>query len=186
MFKHYETYFWKDGKPYGAKETAQDGSPSSYKIVVDPYYKRFSIEKYQFAFFEKIIYDSNLLDLRHLTIKDQMAWQREVLNEEPDSSRCLLRDQNDRAILYEALTFEKELCRSCVTSSVHGVPIAVHRMYYSQLDDPFNGVVLFDIENRPVMMKVYEIDPITNEFTHLISEEWNMQNIPELIQLCLN
>lgn len=186
MFKYFQDYYWKEGKPYGSREIHPEQAPFSYKIIVDPYYKRFSIEKYQYAHFDQIIYDSCLLDFRHLTLKDQMAWQREILKEEENSSFCLLRNQEDRAILMETLIFEKEQCRVCTTSSIHGIPLAVHRMYYCHLNDPFNGVVLYDIEKRPVMMKIYEIDPSTGEFTNLLTEEWNMQQLPALLQLCLN
>lgn len=187
MFKYFQDYYWKDGKPYGSQEANPSLAPFSYKIVVDPYYKRFSIEKYQYIHFDKVIYDSCLLDFRHLTLKDQMAWQREFLKEEKSSSLCLLRNQEDRAILIESLIFENQHCRICTTHSVHGIPLSTHRMYYRSLHDPFNGVILYDVEERPVMMKEYEADPITDEFTQLLSEEWNMQNPPALIkQLCLS
>lgn len=185
MFKHFKNYYWKGGKPYGKEKTNPSDTSFSYKIVVDPYYKRFSIEKYHYTSFDKIIYDSYLLDFRHLTLKDQMAWQREILKENQDSSLCLLRNQEDRVVLMETLTFEGDLCRTCQTSSVHGIPLSIHRMYYQSLNDHFNGVVLYDVEERPIMMKVYEIDSVTGEFTALIQEEWNMQNIHPLLQTCL-
>lgn len=180
MFKHFQDYYWKEGKPYGIQILDPVQAPYSYKIIADPYFKRFSIEKYQYTQFDKIIYDSLLLDFRHLTMKDQMAWQREVFREDGHSSVCLLRNQEDRAILIETLMFEGEFCRTCTTSSIHGIPLAVHRMYACSLNDPFNGVILYDMEKRPVMMKVYEIDPLTGEFTNLIEEEWNMQHPPSL------
>lgn len=186
MFKHFQNYYWKAGKPYGLGVVDPIQAPYSYRIVVDPYYKRFSIEKYRYAGFEKIVYDSLLLDFRHLTLKDQMAWQREVLKEENDQSVCLLRNQEDRAVLMEILTFEQNQCRTCLTSSAHGIPLALHRMYYRSLQDPFDGVILYDLEGRPVMMKTYETDPQTGEFTILLSEEWNMQTPPALVQQCLS
>lgn len=184
MFKHFKDYYWKQGKPYGTQVSDPAQTPCSYKIIVDPYYKRFSIEKYQFTHFDKIIYDSGLLDFRHLTLKDQMAWQRENFKEECDASLCLLRNQEDRAILIERLIFEGDVCRMCTTSSIHGIPLAIHRMYYCSLNDPFNGVILYDIEKRPVMMKVYERDTLSGEFTDLLIEEWNMQEPPTLVQTC--
>lgn len=186
MFKYFHQYYWKDGKPYGNQIVNPAEASSSYKIVVDPYYKRFSIEKYHYTNFAKVIYDSCLLDFRHLTVKDQMAWQRETLQEEKHSSICLLRNQEDRVVLIETLTFESDQCRSCITSSVHGIPLSTHCMYYRSLGDHFDGVVLYDMERRPVMMKVYEIDPLTGEFTNLLIEEWNMQILPPLLQTCLN
>lgn len=186
MFKHFQDYYWKEGKPYGRQIVDPAHASISYKIVVDPYYKRFSIEKYRYASFEKVVYDSLLLDFRHLTLKDQMAWQREVLKEEGDRTICLLRNQEDRVVLIETLTFENNQCKTCLTSSVHGIPLALHRMYYRCLQDPFDGVVLYDLEGHPVMIKTYETDPQTEEFTNLLNEEWNMQNPHPLLQQCLS
>ncbi len=185
MFKYFQNYYWKGGKPYGSEIVDPAQSLFSYKIVVDPYYKRFSIEKYHYSSFEKTIYDSLLLDFRHLTLKDQMAWQREIVKDEEDQSICLLRNQEDRVVLIETLTFEHHQCRTCLTSSVHGIPLSLHRMYYRDLQDPFDGVVLYDGEGRPVMIKTYETDLLTKEFTNLLSEEWNMQTPSPLLQQCL-
>lgn len=176
MFKHFQDYYWKDGKPYGRKEVDPTIAPCSYKVIVDPYYKRFSVERYRFSRLEKVIYDSYLLDFRHLTLKGQTAWQRELVKEEESSSLGLLRNQEDRAILFEGLMFENDLCRQCTTTSIHGVPLATHKMYYRSLTDAFNGVILYDIEERPVMMKVYEVDDNGEEFTNLLLEIWDMQN----------
>lgn len=186
MYKHYRNYYWKMGKPYGLDEAHAAQTPYSYKIVADPYFKRLSIEKYQFTLFEKVVYDSILLDFRHLSLKDQMAWEREVMKETEDQSICLLRNQDDRAVLIETLTFENNQCRTCLTTSVHGLPLAAHRMFYRSLQDSFDGVVLYDLEGRAVMMKSYETDPQTGEFTNLISEEWNMRTPPEGILKCQN
>jgi hypothetical protein len=175
MYKNFGNYYWKNGKPYGFDEVDPSKAPFSYKIVIDPYFRRFSIEKYLYTQFEKVVYDSHLLDFRHLSLKDQVAWQREVLKEGGSQSICLLRNQDDRAVLLETLTFDQNQCRTCETSSVHGVPLAVHRMYYQSMKDSFDGVVLYDMEERPVMMKIYETDPQTGEFTNLIREEWDMQ-----------
>ncbi len=178
MFKYFGHYYWKEGKPYGSHEVDPIVNSISYKIITDPYHKRFSIEKYRYKTFDKVIYDSHLLDFRHLTLKDQMAWQREMLHEEENVATSLLRNQEDRALLLENLTFENNVCRACHTSSIHGIPLAIHRMYYRRLNDPFNGVILFDIEESPVMMKTYDVDPLTGEFTDLLKEEWNMLKKP--------
>ena len=61
------------GKPYGRDIIDPTVASTSYKIVSDPYFRRFSVEKYQFLQFEKVVYDSYLLDFRHLTVKDQTA-----------------------------------------------------------------------------------------------------------------
>lgn len=180
MFKHFQDYYWKDGKPYGRGEIDPAQSEYSYKIVVDPYYKRFSVEKYHYSHFDKIIYDSYLLDFRHLTLKDQMAWEREILQEDKKTTFALLRNQEDRAILTETLSFEGDRCRLCTTSSIHGILLATHRMYDQSIGDPFNGVILYDIEERAVMIKIYEIDFVSGEFTNLLVEDWNMQNYHSL------
>lgn len=176
MFKHFQEYYWKDGKPYGRQEVDPTEVSCSYKVIVDPYYKRFSVERYRLTRLDKVIYDSYLLDFRHLTLKGQTAWHREVVKEEESSSLGLLRNQEDRAILFEGLAFEKDLCRECTTTSIHGIHLATHKMYYKSLGDDFNGVILYDIEERPVMMKVYEVDDDGNEFTNLLLEVWDMQN----------
>jgi hypothetical protein len=183
MIKYFTSYYWKNGKPYGLGVVDPSQVEFSYKIVVDPYYKRFSIERYQRHHFEKMIYDSSLLDFRHLKPADQAAWQRELIQEEPDKIKYLLRNQEDRAILIETLLFENQRCRSCQLHSIHGFFLSTHHLCYTSLQDTFNGVILFDAENRPVLLKTYEIDPLTEEFTTLIQEEWNMQTLPAL---CLN
>lgn len=178
MHKYFKNYYWKNGKPYGLEEVTHE-APISYRIVTDPYYKRFSIEKYSLKF-DKIIYDSLLLDFRHLTLKDQVAWEREMLKEEENRSISLLRNQDDRAVLIETLTFHNNQCRACMTSSIHGIPLALHKMFYVSLGDSFNGVILYDVEERPVMRKVYEIDSQSGEFTNLLSEEWDMQSFIQI------
>lgn len=172
------------GKPYGTSPVDPVSSSHSYKIVVDPYYKRFTVEKYTYTTFEKIVYDSALLDFRRLHSTQeahQAAWLKEELKHEGQTIHCLLRDQDDRAILYETHSFDGHLCRSCSMHSIHGLLLSTHRMYYTSLHDPFNGVVLFDLENRPVMMKTYEFDSETLQFTRLLSEEWNMEILPALL-----
>lgn len=182
MFKYYKDYFWKEGKPFGIDEINPSQTASSYKIVSDPYLKRLSIEKYHYQFFDKIIYDSLLLDFRQLSVKDQTAWEREMIKEDEGQSFCLLRNQEDRVILIETLTYESNYCRSCLISSVHHTPLSIHRMYYRELHDPFDGVVLYDMEKHPVMLKMYEINSITREFNQLLYEEWNMKICPSILQ----
>lgn len=184
MYKYYSDYYWKEGKPYGREAVDPSLTNFSYKIVVDPYFKRFSVEKYHFKQFDKVVYDSMLLDFRHLKLINQTAWQREMLKEEEHLSIFLLRNQDDRAILIETIHYEQQQCRWCQTHSIHGLALANHRMYYKNFNDSFDGVILFDLEDRPVLMKIYETDPQTREFTTLLSEEWNMQNLPEVLQTC--
>jgi len=162
------------GKPYGLK-IVEAQSAKSYKIVTDAYHKRYSIEKYQQGQFETVIYDSSLLDFRHLKPVDQLAWNRECLKEDNQSAVYILRNQDDRAILIETQLFEKNWCRSCEIRSVHGIPLSTHQMFYQAFGDPFDGVILYDIENHPVMKKTYAIDSITKEFSQLLTEEWDME-----------
>lgn len=182
MNHHFQDYYWKNGKPYG-KQIVDASAQVSYKIIVDPYYKRFSIEKYRSHIFDRIIYDSFLLDFRHLKPNEQIAWEKEELQSGDSSLRYLLRNQDDRAILTETHNFEQGHCRSCLISSIHGIPLSLHRLYYTALGDPFNGVALFDMENRPVMVKKYEIDPVTDEFTTVTEENWNMETLDGNIAL---
>ncbi len=85
MIKYYQDYYWKRGRPCGihpvvdAKKCAY-----SYKIVSDPYHKRYSIEKYRQGLFEKTIYDSLLLDFRYLIPMEQAAWEKESLYEDSE------------------------------------------------------------------------------------------------------
>lgn len=179
MIKHYQSYYWKKGKPYG-RDKIEDPTTSllSYKIVPDPYYRRFSIEKYKKGKFEKIVYDSFLFDFRHLKPEEQAAWQKELIEENNETTRCLLRNQDDRAVLFETYSFHNDHCRSCMIYSIHGLYVAKNCMYYCHLGDSFNGVVLYDSENQPVMMKTYTFDLTSGEFSNLLSEEWDMSILP--------
>lgn len=176
MNMHFCDYYWKAGKPYGRDKVNFD-QPASYKIIADPYYKRICVEKYAYGKFTGIVYDSLLLDFRHLQSPDHLAWQREILKEEKDKTVCLLRNQDDRVIFLESLYFEGHLCRSCILHSVHGVHLSTHSMYYESLQDSFNGVILYDIEKRPVMKKSYTVNTFTGEFEELILEEWDMSHV---------
>jgi hypothetical protein len=175
MNPHYRDYFWKNGKPYGI-EKVDSKHFISYKIISDPYYKRISIEKYHFGQFAQTVYDSIFLDFRHLKSPEHTGWQRDLLEEKENKIAYLLRNQDDRAILKEILEFQEHYCRSCMIESIHGILLSTHKMYYTILQDPFNGVILFDQENRVVMKKTYEINPLTEEFDRLISEEWEMNS----------
>jgi hypothetical protein len=170
MIKNYQDYYWKAGKPCGKGSEAKS---HYYRILTDPYGKRYSIEKYIDGSFDKIVYDSQLLDFRHLTSMHQTAWQRERLKEEDNQIHCLLRNQDDRAILFETHYFEEHLCVKCEIFSIHRLLIATQSLYYQVKGDAFNGVILFDLENRPVMKKTYEWDCESGEFSALLTEEWN-------------
>lgn len=175
MIKHFHDYIWREGIPYGIgfiEDPSQLHTPT-YKIVMDPYRKRISIEKYSKGLFEGIVYDSALLDFRHLKKPEQMAWEKTTQHDDNGSLICLIRNQDDRLLFFETYLFESELCRECRVKSVHGYPLSTHRMFYTALNDPFNGVILYDCNEHPVMMKRYDINPETGEFTTLLEETWN-------------
>lgn len=173
MHHHFENYRWKDGKPVGTGKTDKEEAAVSYKIVSDPYQKRFSIEKYHFSHFEKIIYDSLFFDFRHLHEREQAAWEKERIDEKDHSITHLLRNNEGRAILLESLFFLEGRCRVCEIKSASGILLATHQVCYEDLDG-FNGVILFDIEKRPILKKTYSVDPITKEFTELLFESWEV------------
>lgn len=177
LSKHYENYFWKDGFPNGIKSVNQTDlmQKETYKIVTDPYRKRVSIEKYINGLFSTTVYDSLLFDFRHLKAANQTAWQKIILSETPTQLVTLIRDQDDRAILIETSYFDKNYCRECRISSIHGHFLSIHRLFYTALNDSFDGVILFDQNEHPVMLKRYEIDKNTGEFAQLKKEIWNME-----------
>lgn len=172
---HYRDYYWKEGIPYGlGRIETPDGN--SFKIVMDPYRKRISIEKYDKNLrFVSVVYDSAMLDFRHLKPPaEHMAWQKVVLEESPEKIVCLIRNQDDRLLFEETHLFEKHLCRECRVVSPHGIVLSTHNMLYTHLGDHLNGAILYDITGRPVMYKRYEADEQDGEFTTLIEEVWDM------------
>lgn len=179
MTKYYHDYFWKEGIPYGI-EPLQDWQTSalSYKIVMDPYRKRISIEKYVYGRFITTIYDSNFLNFRHLNQIDQPSWQKITVHETPESSHCLIRDQDDRIVFIETYFFQKNYCTKCIAKSPQGLLLSTQWIHYKILGEAENKVTLFDANHHPVLQKYYEADPITGEFTHLIQELKDMQGVP--------
>lgn len=178
MTHHYHDYFWKEGIPYGVKpvEDPLKSLYETYKIVMDPYRKHITIEKYFQGDFTGVIYDSAFLNFRHLKNDTTRAWQKTIIHEAPNETVCHLRDQDDRLVFKETYRFEQNLCRECHVTSPHDIPLSIQRMYYKTFKDPFNGVVLFDQNKNPVMCKYYEFDENLNEFTELIETKWDMQN----------
>lgn len=177
MNKNFKDYFWKEGIPYGI-EVADSVSATqglTYKIIMDPYRKRISIESYRQGQFSAVVYDSALLDFRHLKAAEQTAWQKIIIYEGDDGMRCLIRNQEDRLLFVETYLFQEGLCRECRVVSAHGVPLSLHRMFYTALHDAFNGVILYDQNSHPVMSKRYEVDKDTSEFTTLLLEDWNLK-----------
>lgn len=174
MSLYYSDYVWKNGKPYGIKPVDLPEKGMAYKVIADPYYKRISVEKYLDENFVCIVYDSALFDFRSLKPAEQIAWQKNVLPERNEKAKCAIRNQDDRLILIEEYEFENIFCRECRSTTPHGILVAVQKMFYCSLKDPFDGVVLYDVNAHPVIFKRYNIDPLTKDFAELLEEEWDM------------
>jgi hypothetical protein len=175
--KYYKDYIWKGGIPYGVREIKEPEKVSNltaYKILMDPYRKRISIEEYVQGRFSKIIYDSALLDFRNLKSEEHIAWQKSIVSETGDTIICMIRNQDDRIVFIEKYLFEKNLCRECHVSSPHGYPLSFHKMLYKKFGEPFDGVILYDCNEHPVMRKRYQFDEEAGEFTELIEESWDL------------
>lgn len=177
MVQHYSDYIWNNGLPQGTKSTSENIFKQEiyYKIPSDPYHKRVVIEKYIENHFSDVIYDSALFDFRHLKQGDQLAWQKTPIHETHNTAICHIRNQDDRLILMEEYRFEKELCRECRAFSPLGVLVSIQKIFYVALNDPFNGVVLFDSNDHIVMSKHYEFDEETKTFSQLLSESWRLK-----------
>ncbi len=173
MFKFFRDYYWKQGLPYGQGPLSQGAGGDAFKIVMDPYRKRVSIERYKNGAFVGIDYDSQWLNFRHLKPEHQLQWQREVILENVATTVNLIRDQDDRIILKEVIEFEEDYCKTCKVYTPSDNPISIHRMFYQALSDPFDGVTLYDNNERIVLRKYYSFDESERVFTDLIKEEWD-------------
>lgn len=167
---HYADYFWREGIPVGYQAIPQE-TDVSFRIISDPYKKRFSLEKYQAGLFKETIYDSNLFDFRQLKKADE-AWQRQTLREDKISIRSLIRSIDERVILIEEAHFEGEECRYCKLYSPHNILLATQKILHQSLGDTFDGVLLYDILDHPILIKHYNIDTSSGAFTTLLKEEW--------------
>lgn len=173
MTRHHKDYVWKEGIPYGIQFCDKVSGPT-YKIVSDPYRKRITVEEYVNGDFRRIIYDSALFDFRQLKLGEQLAWQKTQVSESGDHVVCHIRNQDDRLILVEEYTFEGQRCRECRAFSPLGVLLSVQKMSYRLCNDLFDGVVLLDSNEHPVMSKRYEVDERTKEFSQLLEEKWDL------------
>ncbi len=178
MLKQYSDYFWKNGLPVGKAPLEADNCVgTSYKIVMDPYRKRVSIERYQNREqLEGIIYDSALINFRKLSPESQTRWQRVIEKETETTLQSLIRDEDDRVIFREHATFLQNRCRECRIESPHGLFLAYQKILYTHLGDAFNGVVLYDVLDKPVMCKRYAYDEENQDFGELIHEEWEIDS----------
>jgi len=176
MLTQYTKYYWKEGRPYGLLTPGLYGK--SYRIVHDPYWRRCSIEEYEKEQFRRVIYDSLLLDFSRLKEEYQEGWNRERCLQKGGEELFLIRDQNERVILFESSLFEAGKCRETRLFSSQHTPLATQRICYTSLGDSFNGVVFYDLEKEVVMYKVYAYDEQREEFTKLLHEEWDPSHKP--------
>lgn len=168
---HFLDYFWENGKPVGRQKVSSAAS-LSFRILTDPYRKRFSLERYFLGRFDSMIYDSNLFDFRDLKKGENSAWQRDCIEETASLSRSIIRNIEERIILIEEAHFENDICRECKLFSPHGIWIATQNILYRSLDDPFDGVMLVDTLSHPILTKIYLKDSSSGEFTTLLEEKW--------------
>lgn len=162
----YKDYFWSSFKPKGThKLSSHKEAPLCYKIVSDPYGKRYSIEQYKNGLFYKIFYDSALFDFRHLLANDptKAVWHTEII----ETFKAHIRDEYDRLILIESYTFNESLCRETTFTTPHGIFIGRQKMFYTKLNDPLDGVVLFDQANKPVLIQLYHTDNVSGAYTKI-------------------
>lgn len=174
MHKNYTNYSWDHGVPrgMGAVEDEKVDNKLIYKVISDPYHKRYSVEKYQGSELLDVVYDSALFDFRWLKPVEQNAWQKETIRETEHEVICLIRNQDERVVLKEQYVFKDGFCHYCKASHPSGQPISLQQMYYTHFGDSFNGVVLFDKLSKPVVFKEYDLDEEFGEFSNLISEMW--------------
>lgn len=170
MTKLFKDYLWKEGIPYGVTPL-EDSCSEGYKIIMDPYRKRISIEKYANGKLISVVYDSALFNFRHLKPSEQIAWQKEIIKESDNEVVALIRNQDDRVVIKETYIFKDGFCRECHTHSPHGIFVSRQQMFYTVLGDSFNGVMLFDANDHLVMQKKYKADE-SGEFTEVLTEQW--------------
>jgi hypothetical protein len=161
----FKTYSWKEGSPIGLQIATED-SPITYKIVKDPYRKRISLEKYQNGNYLCTVYDSGLFDFRKLNKPEQKVWQKE-----DGESTSLIRDEDDRVILKERYVFVENFCREVLLFSPQDILVGRQKMFYSKLNDPFDGAILYDLEGEVVLWKRYHTDEACH-WTNVIAQGW--------------
>jgi hypothetical protein len=168
MYLFFDDYYWRDGRPVGLfphEECRQEGK--AYKIIADPYYKRITVEQFEDGIFRTTVYDSALFDFRSLKDTFPANWERVQ-----QSDHVLVRDIHERVLWRENFVFEEHLCRKCRVYSPHGLLLSTHHLFYTALHDTFDGVILYDATDRPVLFKHYtSVDGI---FTELIEERWDL------------
>ncbi len=158
MFHIHAKYRWERGKPIGEKL-----SESGFRILSDPYGKRFMIEEVAVGDFQRIIYDSLLFDFRKLQEREQVGWSKEWISDE----QLLVRDRDHLPLFIETYQYEGDRPKSCQLSTPHGLLFANQEI----ISDPFHGVILKDLLGQVIMKKEYEVDD-NGEFTTLLKQEY--------------
>lgn len=178
MYKFYEDYYWSKGRPKGKNpiDSCEFNKIECYRIVVDPYFKRYTIEFYKKGKFYEIVYDSALFDFRKLKPVEQNAWKKELVSETSFESICYIKDHDDRIILTEKYQFQQSLCIVCWTSYPNGQHLSTQKTTYKKLGNSSNETILYDRLNHPVLIKEYEADEVTGEFTNLLKEVWDFND----------
>lgn len=172
----YADYFWQKGVPKGRRKIGVPPSSAiCYKIITDPYRKRFSIEQYEKGAFKQVVYDSIYLDFRRLKPSEQQGWQQEVISQSDREIVCLIRNQEERVLYREIQEFEGSFCRSCSLYAPQGLLLSIHRMSYTALGDAFDGTLLYDGHTRLVLAKRYQSSE-QGEFTELLEERWDLED----------
>ncbi|MFA6914815.1 MAG: hypothetical protein WC222_00320 [Parachlamydiales bacterium] len=164
MEKFFAAYIWKNGLPQGLNLATSESL--TYKIVSDPYHKHISIEEYLHGNFHRLIYDTKLLDFRTLRTEIPPIW-----NKSEENGRYIIRDQNNRTLWIELYTYEQNFCTQCQVLSPHGILLSTHKIFYTSLNHPFNGITLFDPLNIPVMYKKYSLSS-DGEFEAMLEQSW--------------
>lgn len=86
----------------------------------------------------------------------------------------LIRNMDERIILREEAFFDGDYCHTCKFYSPHGVFIASQKIVKKSTE--FTGVKLLDILDHPILIKHYEVDPQSGEFSTLLTEIWTHGN----------
>lgn len=170
MFPHFETLFWKAGRPRGKNRIENPSlAKASYTIIHDPYFKRISVERYSFGIFDKTLYDTALFDARTLKEREQIRWMREEISESESEKVQAVKDETHRTLFLERQEFQEGLPRLCSIFSPHGLLLARNRLFYEALGDSWNGAVLEDVEGRPILKKRYGLNQ-EGQFEDLLEE----------------
>lgn len=171
MADYFRNYTWSKGKPQGEGTRSDLGNEPAYRIITDPYHKWYTVEEYADGLFRSSVYDSRLLDFRHLNPQSQVAWQEVPLRDTAEGKVYLIRNGDDRVIILEEFRFRAGRCEECRLLSPQGLYLGRHRMRYRDWGDAFDGVTLEDATGRRVMEKRYSLGP-NGEFEKVLVEEW--------------